>query len=309
MKIYAPDYYNEFSCIADKCRHSCCIGWEIDIDSYTMEIYNELIQQKDDISAQLSASIEITDDCPHFILDKNERCPHLDKNGLCKLILAKGEDILCDICRDHPRFRNFYSDRTEIGLGLCCEAVAAIILGSTKPMKIVQISENIEEEFPLSDYEKSVLQLKSNILKVLSDRSTGFNVRAEKALTLTNAQLREFSCKAIADILLPLERLDKQWDNVLTSLSQFNDNTDLSEYDSYREKLATYFIYRHLNAECDDFADAVKFALFSADVIVKATVSVYCDDFDVSQIADIARMYSAEIEYSTENIEEISNVI
>ncbi len=29
MNTYAPDYYTEFKCIADKCTHSCCVGWEI----------------------------------------------------------------------------------------------------------------------------------------------------------------------------------------------------------------------------------------------------------------------------------------
>jgi lysine-N-methylase len=32
MKLIAPDTYPEFCCIADRCRHSCCIGWEIDVD-------------------------------------------------------------------------------------------------------------------------------------------------------------------------------------------------------------------------------------------------------------------------------------
>ena len=32
MKLIAPDYYKDFKCIAGNCRHSCCIGWEIDID-------------------------------------------------------------------------------------------------------------------------------------------------------------------------------------------------------------------------------------------------------------------------------------
>ena len=44
MKLFAPKYYTEFSCIADRCRHSCCIGWEIDIDADTAEkqlkVYN-----------------------------------------------------------------------------------------------------------------------------------------------------------------------------------------------------------------------------------------------------------------------------
>ena len=32
MDIFAPSYYKKFKCIADKCHHNCCIGWEIDID-------------------------------------------------------------------------------------------------------------------------------------------------------------------------------------------------------------------------------------------------------------------------------------
>ena len=42
MKIYAPKYYGEFACIADKCTHSCCVGWEIYIDAHTMEKYKTL---------------------------------------------------------------------------------------------------------------------------------------------------------------------------------------------------------------------------------------------------------------------------
>ena len=42
MKLFAPKYYGEFVCIADKCRHSCCIGWEIDIDDKTKNKYDSL---------------------------------------------------------------------------------------------------------------------------------------------------------------------------------------------------------------------------------------------------------------------------
>ena len=27
-----PDYYDEFTCIADKCKDTCCSGWQIVID-------------------------------------------------------------------------------------------------------------------------------------------------------------------------------------------------------------------------------------------------------------------------------------
>ena len=39
MITAVPDYYNKFHCIANKCRHSCCIGWEIDIDQDSFEYY------------------------------------------------------------------------------------------------------------------------------------------------------------------------------------------------------------------------------------------------------------------------------
>ena len=42
MKQFIPDYLNSFKCIADKCRHSCCIGWEIDIDKNTLDFYKSI---------------------------------------------------------------------------------------------------------------------------------------------------------------------------------------------------------------------------------------------------------------------------
>ena len=42
MKLYVPDYYGKFKCIAEKCKHNCCIGWEIDIDSQSLEKYKSI---------------------------------------------------------------------------------------------------------------------------------------------------------------------------------------------------------------------------------------------------------------------------
>ena len=43
MKIYAPDSYPRFRCIADRCRHTCCVGWEIDIDPGTLAQYRAIL--------------------------------------------------------------------------------------------------------------------------------------------------------------------------------------------------------------------------------------------------------------------------
>ena len=83
----------------------------------------------------LKSNIEFCE-IPHFKLGVNERCPFLNNNGLCDIIINLGEDMLCQICSDHPRFRNFYECFTEIGLGLTCEAAAKIIL--TKKEKLIE---------------------------------------------------------------------------------------------------------------------------------------------------------------------------
>jgi len=125
MKLIAPDYYKEFKCIASDCRHSCCIGWEIDIDEDTLALYDGTAGET---GKRLQTNIERTEEGAHFRLGPDERCPFLNSEGLCDLIIGMGEESLCNICADHPRFRNYLSDRTEIGLGLCCEAAGKLIL-------------------------------------------------------------------------------------------------------------------------------------------------------------------------------------
>ena len=135
MKLIAPDYYPQFRCIADKCRHSCCIGWEIDIDPETRETYRRV---PGPFGERLNAAIE-DGEVSTFRLGKGERCPMLNASGLCDLITALGEGALCQICADHPRFRSYFSDRTELGLGLCCEEAARLVpADSNRPLRGVR---------------------------------------------------------------------------------------------------------------------------------------------------------------------------
>ena len=49
MKHLYPSYYGRFACLMGECRHSCCIGWEIDVDDgalarYDAETHSELMR-------------------------------------------------------------------------------------------------------------------------------------------------------------------------------------------------------------------------------------------------------------------------
>ena len=44
------------------------------------------------------------------------------------MITDYGEKSLCQVCGDHPRFRSFFGDRVETGLGLSCEQAVNVVL-------------------------------------------------------------------------------------------------------------------------------------------------------------------------------------
>ena len=146
MNLYVPDYYPAFHCVASKCRHTCCAGWEIDIDEEALARYATL---GGDFGRRVERSISREGE-PHFILTEDERCPLLNQDNLCDLILREGEDALCQICRDHPRFRNYFSGRVEMGLGLVCEEAARVILSWPGPLRLIRL-EGDEPETPTED--------------------------------------------------------------------------------------------------------------------------------------------------------------
>ena len=123
-----PDYYPLFRCIADRCRHNCCIGWEIDVDGDSLAAYDQI---GGEMGERLHKCIDRSGEMPHFLLGEQERCPFLNGKNLCDLILYGGEGMLCQICTDHPRYYEWFSDGREYGLGLCCEAAAELILAQT----------------------------------------------------------------------------------------------------------------------------------------------------------------------------------
>lgn len=157
MITLVPEYYSNFKCKTGKCKHSCCIGWEIDIDDESLERFRKM----PDVAQQIEY-----DGMPHFRLADGERCPFLQEDGLCEMILKHGEGTLCQICTDHPRFRNFWTDRVETGLGLVCEEATRLILTWDKPFKLVKIAGGEEAELP--EDEKYLLELREDMFNAIS---------------------------------------------------------------------------------------------------------------------------------------------
>ena len=163
MNVYVPEYYPRFRCIASECRNTCCAGWEIDIDPESLARYQRMTGE---FGARVKRSVSL-DGTPHFILSERERCPLLNQDNLCDLILHEGEGALCQICRDHPRFRNYYSSRVEMGLGLVCEEAARVILSWPSRLRLIRLEGDGTEE--LTEDERWLLTFRDEWLRSLPE--------------------------------------------------------------------------------------------------------------------------------------------
>ena len=304
MKLIAPDYYPQFHCVAGRCRHSCCIGWEIDVDTESLQKYRSI---PGDLGDELRALIDTDGDTAHFRLAEGDRCPFLNDHGLCRLIIAEGEDILCQICRDHPRFRSEFSHATEIGLGLCCEAAAKLILSLESPMSLVTLSCDGGEEQPAED-EAFLLTLRGQLLSLLDDENWSPDERLENILDLSGAFLPDKTYEQWAEIYRSLERLDPAWDTVLDTLAAPAATPD-KQWDRAFMNLAAYFLYRHMPGALYDgapYAHAA-FAVLSTRIIRRLFAAAPKQDMDT--LVELARLYSSEIEYSEENTDALLDLL
>lgn len=311
LTVY-PDYYPEFKCIAAECCHTCCAGWEIDIDEESLERFRKT---EGAMGERLRAAISEGKE-PHFVLAEGERCPFLNEKKLCDLILYGGEGFLCQICTDHPRFRSFLPSRTEIGLGLCCEAAGALILGRKEPMRLVLEGEpeQVDEE------ERYLLSLREKVFSLAQDRSLSIWARMERILALSRSDASAMEPLKWLDFYSDLERLEDSWSDVLEELKRCGGEADETGFAAYMhgrqteyEQLLVYFLYRHFLTAYDDGDVSGKAAFAVLSVRFLMLLGAVCyerrKEFSFADQVEWARRYSAEIEYSQENLDAFFDVL
>ncbi len=298
MLFVTPNFYDKFQCAADQCAHSCCIGWEIDIDDDTFEYYSRM---EGVVGGELRKNISSAP-APHFVLDSEERCPFLEKTGLCRLILTLGEDSLCDICIEHPRFYNEFSNRTEAGLGMCCEEAVRLLLEGREALRFVNLDDGEGE--PPKPEEERLFSLRDEIFSLLSDETKPLFSCMVDCCRLCGVNLPELDIAYWAEFYMSLERLDPVWTKALELLKDKGGGLDISRAlcgIKYR-RMMEYFVYRHF-ASAGSLDRAAEMLCFS----ILSTVIVCCLETLGLECNDALRLYSSEIEYSDENIGLILN--
>jgi len=326
MNHIYPDYYKDFRCIADKCIHNCCIGWEIDIDEKTYEFYKTV---RGSFGKRLREGIcEMS--VPHFILDKNERCPFLNERNLCEIYINLGEDRLCGICTEHPRFFEWYDGVKEGGIGLCCEAAAEIIITQREQFSYydTQVDYDSCNEYDDGFY-NYLFKIRDKIISHLQDESIPFSNRLNNILYYAEKMQNRydsFDCEIseIKNVRISSEAL--QAEDILLELSSFDilgkANLFKEAYEKYNaaplsektfnpeagiikafENIAVYFVWRHFLKSVyeDEFYSKIAFS-----VLGTVLIAVLCMSdgqmFSTDKIINKSIYFSKEIEYNENNL-------
>lgn len=257
--------WDGFSCKASACRHSCCKGWEIDIDEYALHRYGSV---KGELGKELRESIVVDDEGASFNLQGNEKsCPFLNDQGLCRIIMELGEDYLSEICREHPRFYHEINGVEECGFGLCCEESTRLLLTEKKPLRISGDWFWRAETIALA--QKRALPLEKRLS------------------TLALLPKREWK-----QLLLSMERMDEAWTEVLERwdgrMTAYNPVLSIP-----LENLLVYFLFRHWTEKSEQ--ESIALAVLSVRLLGCMQAQ------GCGNLRELSRLYSSEIEYSTEN--------
>lgn len=287
-----PQYYFNFKCIADKCRHSCCVGWEIDVDERTLARYRAL---GGEMGEAIAESMEETKDGTHFRLCADERCPHLDEKGLCRIITVLGEGYLCDICREHPRFYHEIGGVWECGLGLACEEAARIVLSADDYADFAEIADGEEEFTPETVGDFNAFAYRAALYATLRDKMLPLAARLADIEQIygLGASLTKQEHRALFG---GLEYLDEAH-RALLAEAYCADFAPTGARSDACERFFAYLVFRHASAAADlgEFATAVSLATCLTRVFDTLTSA------NGLPPVECARILSEELEYSEEN--------
>ena len=310
MKLFYPDYYKKFRCIAGACPDSCCKEWEVDVDSSAAAFYRKL---EGPLGERLRQVLKDTEDGTVMEIEAG-RCPMWRQDGLCRIQAELGHDALCQVCRDFPRLRHEYGDFVELGLELSCPEAGRLILSG--------VSQTVTEDIPggeAAEYDEEAMEILLESRKRLLDflDTTSLPVNEALAVTLLYAHEAQSwldggkpmepnadACLELAKkyaatgdwalftaFFLGLEILTSQWKARLSAPR--GDGV----WDRGYFALARYFVSRYWLQAVSDYD-----LIGRAKLMVAACLLVYRLGGD---FVETAQQFSKEIENDPDNLESI----
>ena len=317
MLIRTADYYPRFRCLAGACPHTCCAGWEVEVDEDTACRYFEVPGPLGD---KLRASLRHDGDGGFCFPLSGGRCPFLDGEDLCEIHRQLGEAATSVTCREHPRFTEDYGPFREITLSAACPAANALLLGDAGPLTFreEETAEPGEDGDPWLSW---LVPLRARLLDLVRDRRRPLKRRLadclslawEAQLLLENEETDALEALALGDETPPLwtadpaglfpaglrflgtlEALEPDWRDLLARAEA---GAPGAVPEAALERMAAYFLFRYpLKAVNDgDLLGRVELCVFA--VLAVEHLAAVCGP------AEALRRFSREIEHNEDHLE------
>ena len=254
------------------------------------------------------------------------QCPFLNKEKLCRLILALGEDSLSVTCREHPRFWEEYGNTRETCLSISCPEAARLLLEEPLELCVQETDESAPEDPELNPaffrqlliYRRALFAL-SRSHRSLADRLSLALDAAENGITLPEddeippdfwdslpAPPLQLSLTDYFAAMESMEFTRPQLKELLPRVIASGAPLPLADSEAADAggRILFYFLYRYVlrGVWSGLVAEKVRFAVYSTAAILALSQHMDAPSAHL-QILDAAVLYSREVEHSPENLE------
>ncbi|SCJ04203.1 Flagellar biosynthetic protein fliU [uncultured Clostridium sp.] len=277
INISKISYYDKFKCIADKCKFTCCEGWDVAIDSDTYSRWKKI----DDNNLLSNVKVNKCGGKKEYLINKktSERCLFLDDKGLCNIVKERGEEYLSLTCSTFPRIENIFEDLKEISLSCACPEVVEIISNMDSGIEMYNEGFDNSYEYLLE------LKIRENIVNIINIE----NLELDKKLIL--------SFQMLLNILYNEEITE---DLLLNEFESFKDTKYLKELiDMYDEiEVNKYDAIEEVNNLFLDIIENYK-DVSGLEILLK-DISHYAEEADLDNLVDIWESFEGQFEeYNT----------
>ena len=310
MEKYTLSCFKNFKCTGSSCSDNCCIGWEIDVDKKTLDFYKNINDDfiKDNIDFKNS----------RIIMKKDGRCPFLNSDNLCDIIIKYKEENISYICTHHPRFYNEFDNFCEYGYGLCCEEACRLLL-------------NYCEEYEHPESENELFIIRKKLFSIIKDKNLSlrekiysyldFICEAEEVLFMgenTDELIKNYktdfcfdkqqSLDCIFSVLNSTEPIDSNWTHYIKRVYDEKENIEkciekVCRSEKY-EKLLYYYTFRYFLKENEyDITERGKFVIFL--VLSNIIFDTYSYLLNKNDYLKNTVILSKQLEYSQNNIDSV----
>lgn len=256
MILRVPDYYTEFKCIADKCTDTCCAGWEIDIDEDTSAFYQEI---GGEIGERIRACLVCDEQGDHtFTLKEHRRCPFLNDDNFCDIIIAAGEEALGEVCSEFPRFGIEYGNVYQKFMTLACEEAGRIFFGQDhSPVFVDMEMPTGEEDDSVNESEvEFFVTVQYKAIDILENQKENIWIREKRYLLFLEKCQEALNGLDLDDENIDFTPMMKTLDDIYVDVCKMQIEVDeISDEDRYEAFLDRFYIFDQMHVINQEWQD------------------------------------------------------